>query len=98
MPPTKHRTARLVHVAQQPERPNAVTDNCQLPTDNSSVDGQGPTANGVAVVHVSRQDLLPSLRRSIEGAAPEMIDAIIAQGKQGSYLHPKFLFEFAGLS
>jgi len=27
-----------------------------------------------------------------------MIDAIIAEGKDGSYLHTKFLFEFAGLS
>ncbi len=35
--------------------------------------------------------------RTIEQALPEIVDALIAEAKQGSYQHARFLFEFAGL-
>lgn len=35
---------------------------------------------------------------AVEQAAPEIVKALIEEAKQGSYLHAKFLFDFAGLS
>lgn len=35
---------------------------------------------------------------AVEQAAPDIVEALIEQAKQGSYLHAKFLFDFAGLS
>jgi hypothetical protein len=98
MPPTKHRTTRRIHTASVTEPPvetpatDPVTDEVLEPAS------PGNAPNPATTIHVSREDLIASLRRSVEGAAPEMIKAVIGQGKEGSYLHTKFLFEFAGLT
>lgn len=68
-------------------------DNCQPATGNSPA----PADNSVKI-KVPRDQLLINLRESIDGHAKTMINAIIQQGEKGSYLHAKFLFEFAGLS
>jgi len=42
-------------------------------------------------------DLELELAESIRAAAPEVVRKVIDKAKEGSYLHAKFLFDFAGL-
>lgn len=37
------------------------------------------------------------MSRSIRESAPEVVRKVIDKAKEGSYLHAKFLFDFAGL-
>lgn len=39
-----------------------------------------------------------STRQMVVDAAPEIIHALILKAKEGSYLHARMLFEFAGLT
>jgi hypothetical protein len=36
--------------------------------------------------------------RAVDQALPEIVEALIAQARQGSYQHARFLFEFAGIA
>lgn len=35
--------------------------------------------------------------RAVDQALPEIVEALIAQARQGSHQHARFLFEFAGI-
>jgi len=39
----------------------------------------------------------PDPARAVDQAMPDIVKALIAQAKQGSHQHARFLFEFAGI-
>jgi len=47
---------------------------------------------------ISQAEAIERSRKLIINAAPSITEGVIGQAKQGSYLHARMLFDFAGLT
>src|SRR5438105_4536155 len=74
--------------------PSNSTPNGALP---SAPAFSAPAQNGAAPA-LTRDDILQSLNHQITSAAPRIVHKILEHAEEhASYLHAKFLFDFAGL-
>ena len=78
-------------------KPNGSHTNGQC--DDSSADELGTLKPNGSSSSLTRDDLLHAMNTSITNAAPAIVEKIIKHAEEhASYLHAKFLFDFAGLN
>ncbi len=67
-----------------------------------AANGRKPPANGQKPIADGQEPTapreFPEAKTAILAAKNEIVAGLIAQAKRGSYLHAKFLFDFAGLN
>ena len=66
--------------------------------DRSAASPENPPARVALVVLDDPQAILRQAALDVVRAVPRIVPALIDEAAEGSYLHAKFLFDFAGIS